>query len=157
RGVARHRHFKRYRHVPNHHARRVLSITDRRNHAATDDFATRMKAEESDDVAAFRTAPRREAVWQASLIIVDLKPPTALDSAVLFLTPIPQKVNCCVRSRHCFLRPHITSAGGGSASAWRVSRRGREAAAHPWPAACATTSPCAPHRALILMAFIITQ
>jgi hypothetical protein len=58
-----------------------------------------MKTDQSNDVAEFRPMPLREAVWRASLIIVDRQPAAALDSAVLLMAPIPQKPNRSVRSR----------------------------------------------------------
>src|SRR5262249_48015590 len=59
-GVARHRQFEWNGHMPHDHTRWILSVTHRRNHVTVDDFTARMKADGSDDVAEFRTAPHRE-------------------------------------------------------------------------------------------------
>lgn len=89
--------------MSNDHTRWILPIKYRRNYAATNDFAAWMKAEINNDVAKFRTAPINEAAGQAFWIIVNLKLPTTLDSTMLFLMPVSQKLNRCVRSHYRFL------------------------------------------------------
>src|SRR6266481_1419340 len=76
--------------MPNDHARRVLLVTDRRNHASTSDLATWMEANVRHDVAKLRAAPFCETVRQPLHIVLDLEPSASLYRTTLGLAPIPR-------------------------------------------------------------------